>query len=216
MATRVWFIVGAAALGIVVFVAAVLFTARPDIFSLASGASQCRAATAMAEAVEPHTAGAMAGFQTFAPKDITALPYGAPDAGGVPPTLADFKGRTILLNLWATWCAPCRVEMPHLAALHEEKGDDEFSVIAVSIDNRDSSRPEAFLAETDAEARAYYREPTLSLFNSLKDAGLLIGMPTTLLVAPDGCAAGVLHGAAEWHGEDAKSLVDAAVRSAGS
>lgn len=211
MARRVFVILGAAALGVVVFVAAVLVTVRPDFFRGAGSGPQCRAAAEMAEAVAPYARGAMAPFQTIAPADVTALPYDG--RGEDAATLGALKGRTILLNLWATWCAPCRIEMPSLAALEAEKGSDAFAVVAVSVDNRDANRPEDFLAETNAEALDYHREPTMRLFNSLNAAGLASGMPATLLLAPDGCAAGVLNGAAEWDGKDAKALIDAALAS---
>jgi len=207
-------IVGAAVLGIVVFSAAALVTARPDIFSVAGGASQCREAALMAERVEPVATGAMAAFETVTPASLAALPFDG--RGEDATTIAALEGRTVLLNLWATWCAPCRAEMPHLAALQRERGGPDFSVVAVSIDNRDANRPETFLEETGATNLDYHREPTMRLFNSLKEAGLAIGMPTTLLIAPDGCAAGVLHGAADWSGPDALHLVDAALASAGS
>ena len=211
MGRRVSVIVGAAALGLAVFGAAILITARPDLFRDLAGASQCRDATRMVSAVTPFARGAMAAFEPITPTDVTALPYDG--RGEDAATLADLKGQTTLLNLWATWCAPCRVEMPSLAALHTARASDDFAVVAVSVDNRDANRPEDFLAETNATALAYHREPTMRLFNSLKEAGLASGMPTTLLIAPDGCVAGVLGGAADWHGEDALALVDAAVAS---
>lgn len=163
----------------------------------------------MAAAVEPHATGAMIAFTTVPPRDITKLPFNG--TGESATTIEALKGRTILFNLWATWCAPCRIEMPHLAGLHESRANDDFAVIAVSIDNRDSNRPEDFLAETGAEALDYHREPTMQLFNSLKAAGLAAGMPTTLLIAPDGCVAGMLSGAADWNGTHANRLIDAAL-----
>ncbi|MCF3932775.1 TlpA family protein disulfide reductase [Acuticoccus sp. M5D2P5] len=197
---------GGAAIGVVViFAVAVVVTARPDLFSVASGASQCQATQRVADAVEPMTTGYMAAFQTLDPVDVTALPYDG------EATLADVTGRLTLLNLWATWCAPCRVEMPELAALQSELGGDDFSVVAVSIDDKDRNRPEDFLEESGASNLAYHREPTLSLFNSLRAEGLAQGMPTTLLLGPDGCTAGVLHGAAAWNSEDAKALIRAAI-----
>lgn len=211
MGRRFVVMIGAAALGVVVFVAAVVITARPDLFRGLAGAPQCRAAAQMADAVAPHAQGAMAAFETITPTDLTALPFDG--TGEAAATIADLKGRTTLLNLWATWCAPCRVEMPALAALQEDRGSDAFEVVAVSIDNRDDAAPDAFLREAGATALAYYREPSMRLFNSLKAAGLVVGMPTTLLIAPDGCAAGTLAGAADWEGADAKALVDAAVAS---
>ncbi|MEM9224637.1 MAG: TlpA disulfide reductase family protein [Pseudomonadota bacterium] len=209
MARRNVFIGVAAALGLVVFAVAIIATARPDIFSLARTGSQCRVAERVGGALEPYAAGAMSAFQSVPPKDLTALPFNG--SGDQAQTIEALKGRLVLFNLWATWCAPCRVEMPHLAALHEERSGDDFAVVAVSIDNRDSNRPENFLAETGAEALDYHREPTMQLFNSLNGAGLAAGMPTTLLIAPDGCVAGMLSGAADWNGEDAHRLVDAAL-----
>ncbi len=165
----------------------------------------------MAAAVKPFAKGTMVGFAPITPADLSALPFDG--RGEEAETIAALKGRTVLFNLWATWCAPCRVEMPSLAALHAEKADEDFAVVAVSVDNRDANRPEDFLAETGASALDYHREPTMTLFNSLKQAGLAAGMPTTLLIAPDGCAAGVLGGAADWHSADAAALIDAAVAS---
>lgn len=188
-----------------IFVAAAVLTARPQFLTGLLDGGQCRAAAAVADAVAPHARGAMAAFRTVTPTDLTALPYDG------DRTIAELRGRTILLNLWATWCAPCREEMPWLAALHEAKADDRFAVVAVSIDDRDGARPEEFLAATGATALAYHREPTLTLFRSLRQAGLVDGMPTTLLVAQDGCAAGVLAGAAAWDSQDAATLVDAAL-----
>jgi len=151
----------------------------------------------------------MAAFLPLTPADISALPFDG--TGADVTTIASLKGQTTLFNLWATWCAPCRIEMPHLAALQDRRGGDDFAVVATSIDHNETGRPTEFLAETGAQSLAYHREPELTLFNSLKKAGLAIGMPTTLLIAPDGCAAGVLHGAANWDSADALALIDAAV-----
>ncbi|WP_420394615.1 TlpA family protein disulfide reductase [Acuticoccus sp.] len=204
---------GAIALAaLAVFALTVVLTARPDILSGLASAPQCRASAAIAEAVAPHARGTMAGFATVQPADLTALPYDG--TGPSARTVADFEGRVTLFNLWATWCAPCRAEMPSLAALQEARGDEAFQVVATSIDNTERGDPERFLAETGATALDYHREPTLALFNSLRAAGLARGMPTTLLIGPDGCVAGVLSGAAPWDGVDALRLVDAAVAAA--
>ncbi|ORE93108.1 Redoxin domain-containing protein [Stappia sp. 22II-S9-Z10] len=198
-----------AALGaLVIFVATVVFTARPTLFSDLVRGPQCQASTAIAEAVAPFATGQMAAFRTVTPANAETLPFDG--TGDDVTTLAALKGKVTLLNLWATWCAPCRAEMPSLAALHEAKSGPDFAVVATSIDDKDRGRPEDFLAETGATALAYHREPTLTLFNSLRQAGLTEGMPTTLLLGPDGCIAGVLAGAAAWDGPDAKALVDAA------
>lgn len=209
---KVWTIAAAAALTVAVFSAAVVVTARPDLFSGPGAPPQCRASARIAAAVEPLATGHVAAFQTVEPVDLTALPFDG--SGEDARTIEALKGRVVLLNLWATWCAPCRAEMPMLANLHEAMAGDTFAVIAVSIDDKDRNRPEDFLAETNAEALDYHREPDLVLFNSLRGAGLAMGMPTTLLLGPDGCAAGVLHGAAEWDTPEAVRLVEAAIDAA--
>ena len=198
----------AVALAGLTFVAAVLGTVRPDITGLFGG-GQCRLAGRVAAAVEPHAEGTMAAFEPLQPVDVSALPYDG--RGEDAARLAEREGTLTLMNLWATWCAPCRAEMPSLAALSEAMSGPAFEVLAVSIDNRDANRPEEFLPKTGADSLDYHREPTLTLFNSLRNAGLALGMPTTLLIAPDGCAAGVLHGAAAWDSAGARALITAAM-----
>ena len=74
-----------------------------------------------------------------APLQVPDLAFN--DASGKPLTLADWRGRTVLLNLWATWCVPCRKEMPALDALQAELGGPDFEVVAVNIDTRDPTSP---------------------------------------------------------------------------
>ena len=69
-------------------------------------------------------------------------------------TLADRAGKTVLMNLWATWCAPCRAEMPALDALQKEMGGEKFEVIAVNVDTGDDTKPKKFLAETGIDRSA--------------------------------------------------------------
>lgn len=205
-----WLSYGGAALGaLVIFVATVIVTARPTLFSDLWNASQCRTSRAIAEAVAPYAVGQMAAFRPVSPASVAALPFDG--VGQQAMTMAELKGRVTLFNLWATWCAPCRAEMPSLAALYDEMKSPDFTVVATSIDDRDQNNPQDFLRETGASALAYHREPTLTLFNSLREAGLAEGMPTTLLLGPDACVAGVLSGAAPWDGPDAIRLIYAAV-----
>jgi thiol-disulfide isomerase/thioredoxin len=142
------------------------------------------------------------------PQSLAALAFNSPD--GKPMTLVDRAGKTVLLNLWATWCAPCRAEMPALDALQKEAGDDGFEVIAVNVDTGDDTKPKKFLAETGVAALGYYRENTLDLFNDLKKRGLALGLPVTLLIDKEGCLLAHMNGPAEWSGADAKKLIAAA------
>jgi thiol-disulfide isomerase/thioredoxin len=142
------------------------------------------------------------------PQSLKALAFNDPD--GKPMTLADRSGKTLLLNLWATWCFPCREEMPALDALQAEMGGERFEVIAVNVDTGDDAKPRKFLAETGIDTLGYYRDNTLSLFNDLKARGLALGLPVTLLIDAEGCLLAHMNGPADWAGEDAKRLVAAA------
>jgi len=142
------------------------------------------------------------------PQSVRSLAFNAPD--GSPMTLADRAGKTVLLNLWATWCFPCREEMPALDALQKEAGSDTFEVIAVNVDTGDDAKPKKFLAETGIDTLGYYRDNTLALFNDLKKRGLALGLPVTLLIDGDGCLLAHMNGPAHWASADAKKLVAAA------
>ena len=90
------------------------------------------------------------------PQSLKSLAFNDPD--GKPMTLADHAGKTLLLNLWATWCAPCRAEMPALDALQKEKGSDAFQVVAVNVDTGDDAKPKKFLGDIGIETLGYYRD----------------------------------------------------------
>ena len=142
------------------------------------------------------------------PQSLSYLAFNGPD--GRPMTLADHKGKTVLVNLWATWCAPCRAEMPALNALQKAQGSDDFEVVAINVDTGDDVKPKKFLSETGVDALGYYREATLTLFNDLKKKGLALGLPVTMLVDGEGCLLANMNGPAEWSGPDALRLVKAA------
>jgi len=115
----------------------------------------------------------------------------------------------VLLNLWATWCVPCRKEMPALDELEARLGGAAFHVIAVNIDTRDPGKPRAFLRETGIRHLAYFTDRSAKIFQDLKLAGWAFGMPTTLIVDPRGCTLAFLAGPAEWSSEDAVRLIEA-------
>jgi thiol-disulfide isomerase/thioredoxin len=175
-----------------------------------NSAPECRAAKTVAERLAPLARGEVAAVTVpKEPKPLPNLAFGGPD--GAPKTLADYKGRTLLLNLWATWCVPCRQEMPALDRLQGALGGPDFEVVAVNIDTRNLDRPKTWLKEAGVERLAYYADPDARVFQELKRVGKAVGMPTTLLVDPQGCELALLSGPAEWASEDGLRLVRAAL-----
>ncbi len=130
------------------------------------------------------------------------------DADGNALTLANFKGKTILLNLWATWCAPCREEMPALDRLQKELGGEKFEVVALSLDRKGAEASQKFLDETKANNLKLYIDASAKQGTVLK----IVGMPTTILINKDGQELGRLAGPAEWDSPDAKKLIEAALQ----
>lgn len=185
-------------------------TAAPAAAGVADQADACPAKAGKAEAVAAAATGDVAALLAAdPPQSLAKLAFNGPD--GKPMTIGDRAGKTVLLNLWATWCAPCRAEMPALDALQKRAGNETFEVVAVNVDTGDDVKPKQFLAETKIEALAYYTDHSLRLFNDLKTRGLALGLPTTLLIDPEGCLLAHMNGPAEWSGQDAKTLIEKAV-----
>ena len=171
----------------------------------------CRPAADLAKRLAPLAHGEVAAVAIATePRRLPSLSFR--DPGGAEKTLADWRGRTVLFNLWATWCVPCRKEMPALDALQAKLGGADFEVVAVNIDTRDPAKPRAWLAEVGISRLAYYADPSAKVFQELKAVGKAFGMPTTLLIDPQGCELGALAGPAEWASPDAVKLVEAALR----
>ncbi|WP_159951631.1 TlpA disulfide reductase family protein [Rhizobium sp. 18065] len=172
-------------------------------------AGQCEGSVARASALTSYMTGDVAAMVPVdAPKLIEGLSFR--DAADKPMTTADFAGKTVLLNLWATWCVPCREEMPALNNLQTAVGGDRFQVLAINIDNGDAEKPKAFLEETGVHALGLYRDASMGVFNSLKKQGLAFGLPATLLIDEKGCLLGSMNGPAAWDSPDAKALIAAA------
>jgi thiol-disulfide isomerase/thioredoxin len=177
-----------------------------------AGGAACRQAADTAKRLAPLVRGEVAAL-TVASNPIRVPDLAFQDASGQPKTLADWRGRTVLFNLWATWCVPCRKEMPALDALQAKLGSDAFQVVAVNIDTRNLEKPKAWLKEVGVERLGYFADPSAKVFQDLKAAGKAFGMPTTLLIDPAGCEIAALAGPAEWASEEALELLQAALKS---
>jgi thiol-disulfide isomerase/thioredoxin len=138
------------------------------------------------------------------------------DANGQPKKLSDWRGQTVLVNLWATWCVPCRREMPALDALQGKLGGPNFQVVAVNIDTRDPDKPKNFLKDAHLTRLGYFTDQKAKVFQDLKSIGRALGMPTSVLVDGQGCEIATIAGPAEWASDDAIKLISAAVKPSGS
>ncbi len=168
----------------------------------------CPGAAELAARLKPLVRGEIAAL-TLAPrpKPLPGLGFDTPE--GTKASLADFKGRTVLLNLWATWCVPCRQEMPALDRLQGMFGSKDFAVVAVNIDTARLDRPKAFLDEIGVKNLKLYTDNTAAAFQTLKQAGKVLGLPTTILIGKDGCEIGTMAGPAQWDSEEALALLNA-------
>lgn len=129
------------------------------------------------------------------------------DGSGAKRTLADFSGKTILINVWATWCPPCRKEMPSLDRLQSRMGGKDFQVLAISTDMNGISVVQEFYRNAGITSLEAYIDQTGETEKALKVPGL----PTTLLVDKRGRAIGVKVGPAEWDSDEVSAVVNAQI-----
>jgi len=176
----------------------------------ASGDPACRPAIELARKLAPLAHGEVAAL-TMATAPLRLPDLAFEDADGKPKKLSDWRGRTVLVNLWATWCVPCRKEMPALEGLQTKLGGPNFEVVAVNIDTRDPEKPKNFLKEANLTRLDYFSDQKAKVFQDLKAIGRALGMPTSVLVDGQGCEIGTIAGPAQWDSDDAVKLIKAAV-----
>jgi thiol-disulfide isomerase/thioredoxin len=154
-------------------------------------AVNCGDVLATAARVAPLATGEVAAFRVAtAPESFSDLSFKAPD--GSPTTLAALGGKTVLVNLWATWCVPCRAEMPALDRLQSAMGGRNFTVATINLDVQKPEAAKAFMDQIGVSHLPFYSDATMGVFNDLKRRGLAIGLPTTLLVDGKGCRIGIV------------------------
>lgn len=123
--------------------------------------------------------------------------------------LSQFKGKTILLNLWATWCGPCRHEMPTLDELQAKLGSDKFEVVTLNVDRKAIEKAQAFFDEISIKHLQLYADPSTKAMRTLRARGL----PMTMLINAQGKEVGRIFGPADWMSEEAINLIQAEINS---
>jgi thiol-disulfide isomerase/thioredoxin len=202
------------AIGAVLIGAAIGFAGVYGIGGLkrnATGDPACRPAVDLAHKLAPLAHGEVAAL-TMATAPLRLPDLAFEDGDGKPKKLSDWRGRTVLVNLWATWCVPCRKEMPALERLQTKLGGPDFEVVAINIDTRDPEKPKDFLREANLTRLGYFSDQKAKVFQDLKGVGRALGMPTSVLVDGAGCEIATIAGPAEWDSADAIKLIKAAVK----
>ena len=199
----------AAALVVVALAAGALYVTA-DGGGNGAEASACAAAAPRAKALDPLVGGEVAAFQVArSPQKLSSLAFNGPE--GDPTALAAFAGRVVLVNLWATWCVPCREEMPALDRLQQALGGPDFAVVPISIDATGPERPAEFLKSIGVESLPLYTDRTTEIFNEVKKRSLALGLPVSILVDGNGCHLGHMNAPAEWDSPEAQALIRAAI-----
>jgi thiol-disulfide isomerase/thioredoxin len=201
MANAKWRIVLAAIAATTLLVAAVL---AYEIARRASApAPQVAGSSAPTGSANPNSSANSLALSVFEqPRPLPEIWF--QDDQGHDLTLAEFRGRVVLLNIWATWCVPCRQEMPTLDRL----GGKDFLVMALSIDRKGVDAVRDFYREIGVEKLAIYLDPS-----GRGSRGLAIpGVPTTLLIDQEGREVARKMGAAEWDGPEMVSLIERTIR----
>jgi thiol-disulfide isomerase/thioredoxin len=208
---RIPFAIGAVLIGAVIGFAAV--SGIGGLKRTTAGDSACRGAVELAGRIAPLAHGEVAAL-TMATTPLLLPDLAFEDADGKPKKLSDWRGRTVLVNLWATWCVPCRREMPALESLQTRLGGPDFEVVAVNIDTRDPEKPKNFLKDANLTRLNYFSDQKAKVFQDLKAIGRALGMPTSVLVDGRGCEIATIAGPAEWASDDAVKLITAAMKPA--
>ena len=141
------------------------------------------------------------------PAPVSGRTFTLEDAAG-SATLADWRGKYVVLNFWATWCAPCRKEMPTLSALQAEFGGERFEVLTLATGR---NRPEAiarFLSEAGIANLPRHTDPKQAVARDMS----VLGLPVSVLIDPEGREIARLVGDADWHSDSARAIVSALIR----
>ena len=204
-------------LRVVVFIAALGIAGVMWLSNASNGSAQeCLVSAENIATMDEVTIGQMAAvLPTGTGRGYADLPF--VDASGAALTLADFAGKPLLVNFWATWCGPCREEMPALNALAARYGTDIFEVVTIDLDVGDDGieKAKAFLDANSLDNLPLLADPTFAAFERLKTSGVALGLPATLLLDSAGCELAVLQGPAQWDSQSAFDVIDKLIEVAG-
>ncbi|MGB6252752.1 MAG: TlpA disulfide reductase family protein [Bradyrhizobium sp.] len=204
---RIPYVIGAVLVGAVIGFAGVY--GFGGLKRYASGDSACAPAVSLSKKIAPLAHGEVAAL-TMATSPLRLPDLTFQDSDGKQKKLSDWRGRTVLVNLWATWCVPCRREMPALDRLQAKLGGKDFQVVAINIDTRDPEKPRNFLKDAKLTRLDFFSDSKAEVFQELKAIGRALGMPTSVLVDGQGCEIATIAGPAEWDSDDAVKLITAA------
>ncbi|MHC2103794.1 MULTISPECIES: TlpA disulfide reductase family protein [unclassified Methylobacterium] len=176
--------------------------------NMAGAPQPCAGATQAVARVDASAKGEVAGMQAVTQaRPAPEIRFKGPD--GAETALSDLKGRLLLVNLWATWCAPCKAEMPALDRLQAELGGPDFTVVAINVDTRNLDKPPEWLKQAGIHALAFYADPGGRVLPTIQRDTQSPGLPTTMLIDPQGCTIGVMKGPAAWSSPDGLGLIRA-------
>jgi thiol-disulfide isomerase/thioredoxin len=173
-------------------------------------ASECQPQPAAAKLVDAAATGQLAALNgTGTGRGYSAMKF--TDAAGKPVTLKDFAGKALLVNFWASWCIPCRAEMPALDKLAAAQNGENFMVLPINLDlgagGLDKAR--AFLAQGGWTHLPLYADSTFDAFKQLQVNAVATGLPSSLLIDRKGCEIGVLQGPAVWDSPEGTKVIEA-------
>lgn len=190
-------------LGILVILAAVLYGRGGGSGNQAS--NECAGSAETAAKIARVAIGGVAALQAEkTPRAMPDFPFMGPNG---PMSPKDLRGKSYLFNAWATWCVPCREEMPALDALEGEKGGENFTVLALNMDTRNVEKVPQWLKDNAVNRLALYQDNESKGFQTLRREGLVTGLPTTILVDQKGCMVARMAGTAAWDGPDALNVI---------
>ena len=172
-------------------------------------ATQCDPQVVKGQKIDAAAVGALAAL-TGTGEGRGYSDMGFKDAAGAPTTIGSFAGKKLLVNFWASWCVPCRAEMPALDALATKYNSDSFMVLPINLDVGESGLEKAkkFLADEGLRNLPLYADSTFDAFKRLQQQAGAIGLPATLLLDEKGCELAVLQGPAEWDTPDGHNVID--------